>query len=171
MQSFDRGYFDFNGVGEYVVFCGIVDGKINENLENCQPNLKKVLKCGDTTSVHYRFSHFIRDTPDDDLYNNYTATDPKGKAITCNRYSFSRKATIQVYDNSKAIKFPKRAPRNRMIRKRLKGAEFFKTPSTNMIDFQIRVKLKSGLVIRIKEDGLDVITLVPSNCLLAATNL
>ena len=33
LQSFDRGYFDFNGVGEYVVFCGIVDGKINENLE------------------------------------------------------------------------------------------------------------------------------------------
>ena len=34
--------------------------------------------------MHYRFSHFIRDTPDDDLYNNYTATDPtfkKGKQL------------------------------------------------------------------------------------------
>ena len=56
LDSFDHVNFDFNGYGEYVAFCGELNGDVKSSIDKCQPNSDKVFYRGDTISVHFRFA-------------------------------------------------------------------------------------------------------------------
>ena len=142
LKSFDNVNFDFHGVGEYVAFCGKIEGKsVVDNLNNCQPSSTKILR-GDTTSVHYRLSKRFLDESGNP--NTYAATVIVGVAIESPLF---RKGQIplsivthsverlRVYDGGSPVSFPA-AKKNKKKRKRVSGAKLYLTPNTNSTNFE-----------------------------------
>jgi len=159
LESFDHVNFDFNGFGEYVAFCGELNGDVKSSIDKCQPNSDKVFDRDDTISVHFRFAR---------LEESHLGTVTVGVAIEDKTFRKGEQALtvvthpkerLVVYDGSDLVKFSGGNRRsNKKKKKSISGAVIYMTPVTIWSDFDVRITFKSGLMLRIRENGLGVMT-------------
>lgn len=154
LQSFDKINFDFNGFGEYVAFCGKINGaSVSNNIKNCQPSSQEVLKRRDTISVHFRFTK-LDDSHNGTVTVGVAIEDPsfrKGtQALAIVTHPTKR---LEVYSGSNIVRFPggKRKNKRRSKKKVIFGASMWMTDKDSP-DFNVRIRLASGLMIRIREN-------------------
>lgn len=151
MQSFDKAEFDFNGNGEYVMFCGS-GSSLGNNLDNCHPARESNRRASDTVSVNYRFTR-LEEEHEGTVIVGVAVQDPTYKNgdeyITAVAYDAVR---IKLFSGPTEIKFPK-SRKGKMRKKGLAGAKFELSPDVTSEDYNLRLTFKSGLVLRVRESG------------------
>jgi len=159
MQSFDKAEFDFNGAGEFVMFCGF-GSSLENNRNNCSPSEESNRNRmeSDTIMVNYRFAR-LQEDHNGTVVVGVSIQDPsykKGTESVSVVVHPDRTKRIVVYSGGDEVKFPK-SRRGKKRKKAVAGAKMELSPDATDADYNLRITFKSGLVLRVRE-AMEVLT-------------